>query len=43
MTGAAPTAPLVDLRGITKTFGAVEALRGAGLTLGVAEVLGSTG
>ena len=36
-------APLVEMGGIAKTFGAVEALRGAGLTLGVAEVLGSTG
>src|SRR3989442_8839559 len=31
------------MRGIVKAFGAVEALRGADLTLGVAEVLGLVG
>ena len=36
-------APLVEMRGIVKTFGAVEALRGADLTLGAAEVLGLVG
>jgi ABC-type sugar transport system ATPase subunit len=37
------TAPLVEMRGIAKAFGAVQALRGADLELGRGEVLGLVG
>lgn len=38
-----PDAPLVQMRGIEKSFGAVQALRGANLTLWPNEVLGLVG
>lgn len=40
---ASNTQPLVEMRGIEKAFGAVQALRGANLTLGHHEVLGLVG
>ncbi len=36
-------APLVEMRGISKTFGAIQALRGVDLTIAPAEVLGLVG
>jgi simple sugar transport system ATP-binding protein len=40
---AEPSVPLVHMRGIEKSFGAVQALRGADLMLGANEVLGLVG
>jgi ribose transport system ATP-binding protein len=41
--GPNPDQPLVQMRGIVKSFGAVKALRGADLDLGYREVLGLVG
>lgn len=42
-TAPAPVAPLLRLRGLTKSFGAVQALRGADLDVGAGEVVALVG
>ena len=43
MTGPVATAPVLAARGVTRSFGATEALRGADLTVGYGEVLAVMG